>query len=109
MAAAMDTDSQPVVANGNSLPTVHVEVLLRHDVQDYDPQEIEEHARQLVHRMLTSFAPGKDIPFSHVRELRNVVKSIKVSDTLQAEVPCEQRPTVTINIARLHNDSTFIE
>ena len=88
-------------------PSVSVDVLLKSDTTNYD--NIDMAIKALAIQMLTAVSPGKEIPFSHVKELRSGVHSIVISDTLEREVPIGEVESVTVNVARINIDPPFSE
>eukprot|EP01060_Flectonema_neradi_P022595 TRINITY_DN30832_c0_g1_i1.p1 TRINITY_DN30832_c0_g1~~TRINITY_DN30832_c0_g1_i1.p1 ORF type:complete len:441 (+),score=61.49 TRINITY_DN30832_c0_g1_i1:42-1325(+) len=86
---------------------ITIDVLLRSDAGNHD--NIEVAVKDLTVQMLTVVSPGKEIPFSHVKELRTGVHSIVISDTLEKEIPISEVGAVTVNVARVNVDSPFSE
>eukprot|EP00659_Diplonema_papillatum_P001113 gene1113-1707_t len=69
--------------------------------------------KELASKMLTSFAPGKEVPLSapgrSCRELQEMVRRVTVDDRLREEVPSERVSDVLVRMVRLQRDSSFIE
>ena len=88
---------------------VEVEVLLKSDaVPQVDVAPV---VAQLACQMITVFSPGKEVPFGHVKELRNVVASIRISDSLDCDVDATTAAVsdVRVSVARLTADAAYVE